>query len=146
MTKAFQELEFKFLNNVESNFAYEMRANGRLESFRNYLRRTWKTLQGESEISNIDAVVRDFRDELTDEYHKAESEWKEIDRNILQWFGAAISGALLAGGLSFAAPALPALGVATTGIFKLIAARTKRQSFRAKFPMSVFVDLSKYHK
>lgn len=148
LTRAFQELKFQFLNNIDSRFAYQMREDGRLEGFRNYLRRVWKTVEGEENPSNIDSVARDFCDELTEEYHKAESEWKEIDRNMFQWFGTTVVGGLLVGGLTFAPPALPALGVgvASAGIFKLIEARTKRKTFKVKFPMSVFVDLSKYKK
>jgi hypothetical protein len=44
LTKAFQELDFKFLNDVDSHFACSMRTDGRLESFRSFLRRIWKAV------------------------------------------------------------------------------------------------------
>ena len=49
LTQAFQDLEFKFLNQVDSQFACSMRSDGRLESFRAFLRRLWNTVGGQSD-------------------------------------------------------------------------------------------------
>ena len=46
LTNGFSSLNFKFLNNVDADFAYSLRREGRLESFRSYLRKVWKSVNG----------------------------------------------------------------------------------------------------
>lgn len=148
LTKAFQDLEFTFLNKVDAKFACEMRADGRLESFRHYLRRVWKSVDGEPEVSKIESIARDFKDQLVDEYRKAKADWRDINKDLVSWTGAssassvgAITGALITGNFLLA---IPTLGFASWGIAKLVESRIKQRQFREKVPMSVFVDLSKY--
>lgn len=143
LTKAFQDLEFKFLENVDSRFACLMRTDGRLEGFRAFLRKIWITVGGEPDVSKIGSLARDFRDELADEYHKAEAEWAEIDRALLKWAGTTVAGGIITGGLSLE---IPALGFTLAAVVELIASRMKRREFRKKVPISVFVDLSGYKK
>jgi len=150
LTKAFQELDFKFLNNVDPKFALTIRKDRRLESLRNYLRKLWVSLKGEPDNSKIDSLVRDFRDELTDAYMKAEDEWKDIDRELIKWssgsftsasLAAAIGEAVLTGSISLALP-LAAAGL--SGIPAVVNARFARRRFRARSPLSVFIDLSRH--
>ena len=148
LTNAFHRLEFKFLNNVDSRFACELRTDGRLESFRAYLRRLWKTIGGVPDANKIDGLARDFKDELTDEYGKAEAEWNRIDRDLIQWAGvgvlaatgASMAGAIATGGFNLT---LPALGLSAAGVLRILASQRERKEFRQKIPMSVFVDLSR---
>jgi hypothetical protein len=142
-------VEFKFLNNVDSRFACGLRTDGRLEDLRVFLRRLWKTIDGSPDISKVDSLARDFRDELTHEYHKAEAEWSKINQDLLNWTSgpgitalgvASFAGAIVAGNMLLA---LPSLLFIPAGITKLIDARTKRTQFRKTTPMSVFIDLSK---
>lgn len=149
LTKSFQGLEFKFLNNVDSSFACGLRTDGRLEDLRVFLRRLWKTIDGSPDINKAESLARDFRDELTHEYHKAEAEWSKINQDLLNWTGgpgiaalgsAGIAAAIVGGNMVLA---LPSLLFVHAGITKLVEARTKRTQFRKTTPMSVFIDLSK---
>lgn len=148
LTYAFQKLEFKFLNNVDSKFALEMRMDGRLESFRSFLRKIWIANGGDLDSSKIEGLARDFKDELTDEYRKAQADWDRIDRDLIQWIGKVVLGAtgvsmasaIVGGGFNLA---LPVLGVsAAAGVFRLLESSRERKEFRKKVQMSVFVDLA----
>jgi hypothetical protein len=142
LTHGFQDLDFTFLDNVDSRFAYQMRNDGRLESFRAFLRRAWTAVNSDNDLDKMDSMARDFRDELKDEYQKARAEWQQIDTDLLKWFGASLTGALMMGKLSVMPPALPAFGAATMGVFKLLESHRKRKQFRERIPMSIFIDLS----
>jgi hypothetical protein len=141
LTKAFQQLKFKFLDKIDSNFACSLRKDGRLESFRSYLRKVWRAVEGDVDAAKSEAVARDFSDELTQEYKGAEAEWDAIDREFLKWAVPKMGGAALAGGVF--SPAFAVGGFAVAGINELIQARLKKREFRKKVPMSVFIDLNK---
>jgi hypothetical protein len=142
LTRAFQTLQFRFLDRVDPRFALRMRADGRLQSFRSFLRRLWRQSEGNTAISetNLDRIAREYSDELTDEYRKAEAEWDGIDRDLLKWFGPTMAGTIATGSLGLS---LPAAGFSIAAVTELIVARRKRGEFRKRIPMSVFVDLSK---
>ncbi len=139
LTKAFQELPFKFLDRVEPEFACSLRTDGRLEDFRAFLRRLWAAVGGTPDLNKAQSLARDFGDELTGEYHKAEAEWGQIDRDLLKQFGATLLGGMITGSFSLH---IPTLGFAAAGVLELINARMKRREFRKRVPMSVFIDLS----
>jgi hypothetical protein len=146
LTQAFQKLDFKFLNKVDSQFAVEMRNEGRLAGFRSYLRKIWTTVGGEVDLTKAEALAIDFRDELAGEYDKARAEWDSIDRKLVKWAVPAILGAF--GSVGAVATghldlAVPAGGFAINGLNELIQAGMKRAEFRRKTPMSVFIDLDK---
>ncbi len=148
LTRAFQGLEFKFLNNVDSKFACEMHREGRLESFRHYLKEIWNKSYAQSDPNEIEILTREFKDQLTDEYRKAQVEWEKIDRDLLTWggstvaagLGASLANAIVSGGLNLE---LPAYGFGIAAVTKLVTSRMERREFRKKIPMSVFIDLSK---
>lgn len=140
LTNAFQRLNFQFLNKVDSDFANRMREEGRLESFRNFIRKIWNGLEGEPDLNKMDSLARDFSDELKDEYHKAEADWQEINTDLIKWAGTTVSGGIITGGLSLE---IPALGFGLATVSKLIHTYYKKSTFRKKVPMSVFIDLSK---
>ncbi len=149
LTRAFQGLEFKFLNNVDSKFACEMHREGRLESFRHYLKEIWNKSYAQSDPTKIDVSAREFKDQLTDEYRKAQADWEKIDRDLAIWGGATVAAglsaslanAIVSGGLNLD---LPAYGFCIGAVTKLVTSRMERKEFRKKVPMSVFIDLSKY--
>jgi hypothetical protein len=146
LTKAFSHLNFKFLENVDSQFAVTMRQEGRLEGFRAYMRRLWGSVGGELDLSKAETLARDFRDELTGEYAKAQAEWAAIDRDLMKWAVPAIGGALAAAGslaTGHYSLALPGAGFAVNGVNELIQAQMRRKEFRKKTPLSVFIDLDK---
>ena len=141
LANAFQRLEFKFLNNIDSRFANSLRDEGRLESFRGFLRKVWTTIGGSPEQSKIDALARDFSDELKEEFKKAEAEWQDIDKKLIKWVtGTGGLGSILTGGMAWE---IPALGFCIAAIGELLTARLDRKRFRHNVPMSVFLDLSK---
>jgi hypothetical protein len=144
LTNAFSNLDFKFLNNVDTKFAVAMREEGRLASFRTFMRKVWKTVGGEPDLSKAPSLARDFSDELKDEYGKAQAEWSAIDRDILKWAVPAIGGVLAAaGGLvtGHYTLAVPSAGLAVNGVNELIQSHMKRSEFRKKTALSVFIDL-----
>ncbi len=146
LTRAFGDLDFKFLNNVDSQFAVNIREEGRLSNFRSYLRRLWQTVNGDTDISRSEMLARDFRDELAGEYAKAQAEWSAIDRDLMKWAVPAIGGALAAaGGLitGHLNVAIPGAGFVGKGVNELIQAHMKRAEFRKKTALSVFIDLEK---
>jgi hypothetical protein len=134
LTRAFQGLEFKFLNQVDHKFAVSLHEDGRLEQFRSFLRRIWQSIPS-IETAKIESTVRQFSDELKDEYRKAQAEWSRIDQELLKWVGAGlITGQMIAG--------IPAAGFAISGVVALLNAHMKRRAFMQRVPMSVFINLS----
>jgi hypothetical protein len=139
LTNAFQQLQFKFLDKVDSKFACSIRQDGRLEGFRSYLRKIWNTVGGEPDLGKSESLARDFRDELTQTYNDAEAEWSAIDRDLLKWGVPTIGGAVAMGHMSLG---LPTAGFVLAGISELVQAAMKRRAFRKRVPMSVFIDLA----
>jgi hypothetical protein len=141
LTNAFSHLDFKFLENVDSKFAVTMREEGRLEGFRAYMRKLWQSVGGELDLTRAEMLARDFRDELSDEYAKAQADWDAIDRDLMKW--PTITGAIAAAGsvaTGHYSLAIPGAGFAVS---ELIQAHMKRKEFRKKTPLSVFIDLDK---
>ena len=146
LTKAFQGLEFRFLDNVDLEFASDVRGDGRLESFRHFLRKTSKSVGEISDARSIDGFERDFRDELTAEYQKAKAEWDGINEDFIKYGSATATvavGALVSGSFTpqFSIPAFA--GTAVAGVAQLILRHMRQTRFRAANPMSVFIDLSR---
>ena len=144
LTNAFQKLDFKFLNKVDSNFVVEMRNEGRLEGFRSYLRKIWTTVGGDIDLAKAEMLALDFKDELAAEYDKARADWDGIDRQLMKWAMPAIAGVVGSlGGIvtGHLGVALPSAGFAINGVNELIQAHMKRKEFRKKTPMSVMIDL-----
>lgn len=139
LTNAFQQLQFKFLDKVDSKFACSIRQDGRLEGFRSYLRKIWNSVGGEPDLGKSESLARDFRDELTQTYNDSEAEWSAIDRDLLKWGVPTIGGAIAMGHMSLG---LPAAGFVVAGISELVQAAMKRRAFRKRVPMSVFIDLA----
>lgn len=146
LTNAFQALDFQFLNNVSNNFACSLRKDGRLESFRIFLRKMWGEIsKNEAEISNPLAVAKNFTDELKDEYQKAKVDWNDIDKSLLEKMGigtvaTSVGGAIMSGGMTWQ---IPAGGFVLSAMVNLLLAQYDRKRFRTKCPMSVFIDLQK---
>jgi hypothetical protein len=143
LTKAFQGLEFRFLNNVDTRFAQSIREDGRLESFRGLLRRIGKDATEVTDFASLDSYVRDCNDALVGEYQKARAEWDKIDESFIKWTGSGAAGiaALVTGHLL---PNVASLSAATAATLSQLFTRYfQRQQFRKTNPMSVFVDLSR---
>jgi hypothetical protein len=140
LTNAFQQLRFKFLDNVDSKFACSIRQEGRLEGFRSYMRKLWDAVGGEPDVSKSETLARDFVDELTGAFKAAQSEWDAIDRELVKWATGKAAVAMAAGVFS---PAFAMGGLALAGLSEIIQAEMKRREFRKRVPMSVFIDLER---
>jgi hypothetical protein len=147
LTHAFQRLDFKFLNKIDSKFAVEMRNEGRLEGFRSFLRKIWTTVGGDIELAKAELLALDFKDELAAEYDKAKADWDSIDRSLMKWampaIAASVLGSLGAVSTGHLGLTIPSGGIAIAGVNELIQSRMKRKEFRRKTPMSVLIDLDK---
>jgi hypothetical protein len=75
-----------------------MQEEGRLGGFRAYIRKLWNTVDGSLDPGKIDMPAREFKDELTGEYAKAQAEWSQIDSDLMKWAIPAIGGAVTAAG------------------------------------------------
>jgi hypothetical protein len=58
LTNAYQQLTFKFLDQVDSGFACTLRKEGWLEGFRSYLRKLWTTVGGEADVAKAEPLVK----------------------------------------------------------------------------------------
>ena len=148
LTQAFQQLDFTFLNDVDAGFAYKLKEKGRLEGFRNYLRKVWHKIEENNTPAQANSAAREFSDELHEEYGKTKEEWAKIDREIVNWtLGttgiSTLITPLITGGLGWM---VPALGFSITGVGQLLSARYKRKEFRANVPLAVLLDLEKKNK
>lgn len=139
--KAFQDLELKFLNDLTLEHALVLRKENRLESLRVFLRKVWKSARTTDQFSKANA--KRLAEELSDEIAKAEEEWKQIDRDLIKWFGAEFGAGLVSAGPliasghgSFLAAAAVVAGITTLGV-----AHGQRKSFRNKFPGAFFLKL-----
>ncbi len=144
LTNAFQNLNFNFLDNVSTDFACSLRKDGRLESFRRFLRKMWAEIsKDESDITNPSTIVRNFTDELKEEYQKAQVDWDDIDKKLISNMGmgavaTSIAGGIVSGGMNWQ---IPSGGFALSGIVNLLITRFDRHRFRVKCPLSVLIDL-----
>lgn len=144
LTKSFQDLEFNFLNNIDPEFAFRLKEEGRLETFRTFLRKVWTNIEGNPSYEQANKLSREFSGELHEEYEKAKKEWSQIDKDLLKWItGSAGIGAILSGGMSWQ---IPAAGFCISAVGKLLEARTDRKNFRQNVPMAVLLDLEKKNK
>jgi hypothetical protein len=144
LTKSFQGLEFNFLNNIDPVFINRLKEEGRLESFRNFLRKLWVEIGDSKSIKDINDLARTFDDELQEEYGKAKEEWSKIDKDLVKWItGSGGLSAIISGGMNWQ---IPALGFCIGGVGKLLEARIDRKNYKNNVPMAVFLDLEKKNK
>ena len=139
--KAFQNLELKFLNNLSLEHALTLRKENRLESFRAFLRKVWKSARTTDTFSKTNAKL--LAEELIEETIKAEEEWKQIDRNLLKWVGAELGSGIAAAGPMIASGhgQFLAAGIAIAGIINLGVTQSERKSFKNKYPAAFFLKL-----
>lgn len=144
LTKSFQSLEFNFLNNIDPKFAFRLKEEGRLEGFRQFLRKVWVGIEGNPSYEEAEKLARRLSEELQEEYGKTKEEWTKIDKELLKWVtGSGGIAAILSGGMNWQ---IPALGFCITAVGKLLEARTDRKNFTANVPLAIFLELEKKHK
>ena len=135
--KAFQSLEFKFLNNLDLEHALILRKEKRLEHLRVFLRKVWKSACATEPFSEIN--TKNLADELVSEIRRAEIEWKQIDLDLLKWLGAELlaAGEQIVSGSGY----FLAATIAISGAIKLGVTQLERKSFQDKFPAAFFMKL-----
>lgn len=139
--KAFQEIELKYLNSLKLDHALTLRKEKRLESMRVFLRKVWKAARTPNTFN--EANVRLLSEELGEEIKIAEEEWKQIDRELLKWFGAELGAGFLAAGPLIASGHghFLAAAMASAAAIKLGVTQSERKSFQTKFPAAFFLKL-----
>lgn len=141
--KAFQGLQFSFLDAVPLSAALEIRQEGRLESLRHFLRKIWdataKTKPFDDE--NIPALAA----ELDEKVREADAEWRQIDRDLLKLVAAEASAGILAAGPLVTSGHAVFVGAAAVlvGAANLAGSRMRRNEYKLKYPAGFFVDLKK---
>ena len=142
VTKAFGSLRHSFLNNVPTSFVSSLRSDGRLESFRGFLRKMWnESCSEKNQFSDSD--IRTFCDEIIHQHKIAAAEWDSIKRSLTTQLLTATTASIIGGALK---PDFAPLGIAATGLTQGIKFLGKRKDYRKKIPMSVFVDLEERNK
>ena len=155
LTEGFQNLTFNFLDDVDTTFACNLRLDGRLSGFRDFLRNIWLELASKATSTHDQELARAFTDRLAYEHNKATEEWKQIHHDLRSFADSLKLGEILAilgtaltqgvkpiieGGLHVA---IPLGGFFMGTVLELLKLRCKRRRFRQIVPMSVFVDLAK---
>lgn len=148
LTDSFQSLEFNFLNKIDPGFALKLKEEGKLETFRNFLRKVWVSIDGKPSAKESLKMARNFGDELQDQYEKTKEEWSKIDKDLIKFLtgstgATTIADAIIKGGMNWQAPAL---GFCINGVLSLLQARTDRKNFKQNVPLAVFLDLEKKGK
>lgn len=141
LTKAFQGLDFKFLDGVPLKFAYDIRSAGRLETLRSVLRKIWTEVGGSPDANRAEKLARDFGDELKQRVAEAQGDWEKIDRDLLKWAGTATAGGLA--GIVSGNVSVSLAGLTLALVTGLLTARLERRRFNKTVPLSVFLDLKR---
>ena len=141
--KAFQESPLQFLNNLQLKHALQLRAEGRLDSLRNFLLKVWKSARTEEAFDETNARL--FAEELKEKVALAKEEWEKIDRDLINIVGKEAGAGLLAAGPLIAAGHGVFLGAAAAvvGAATLAAAYKDRKHFPDRFPAAFFMDIEK---
>ncbi len=141
LAKAFQNVNLRYLNNLDLAHALSLRNDGRLTNLRTFLRHLWTAAASENPYGQ-ENVIR-LADELEARVAEANEEWKQIDRDLLKWTGAEAAAAVTAG-YPFAASGHAgffAAGLGIAGATTLASTWLQRRGFKNKFPAAFFMDL-----
>jgi len=139
--KAFQEAEFKYLNDVSSDDAFRLREEQRLNALRTFLRDVWKQACDPASFDKVNAGL--LADQLKAEIASAKAEWAKIDQDLLKTAGAGTGAGLIAAGPMIAAGQGLFLAAAAIvgGAAALAAAAQGRSRFPDQFPAAFFLKL-----
>ena len=145
LSKAFQELDFSFLNDVPVDFLTGLRKDGRLKEMRLLLRDLWAKVENMGADHPSSSTVKHFQDRLENAHELAKEDWKEIDQEYLGFLGAmagatGMASCLISGGFD---PNVVAGTFVLPATAKLLKTTLRRRKFRKTVPMTVFMDLEK---
>jgi len=140
--KLYSDIPLPFLNNVDTNFALELRQENRLAGVRQELRKIYKELDSTT-IDNFNPQkLRFIQEGFIEELNKAESEWRLIRRQAetarTQWLATNLALPIVTNQISL----LPLVVGSVAWFYKNETdAKDKLRNYRQKTPISVFVDL-----
>jgi len=147
LTRAFSQCRLEFLNVEDTRLAFQIREEGRLASFRSFMRSLWKSIDGSTDERTFPTVARDMADRLHHEHNVATGEWTLIHAK----FDSAIRKSAIAsavGGVTTALTGFGVLGVALSFTSHLLFSNAERamlgselSAFKARTPMSIFLDI-----
>jgi hypothetical protein len=143
LSKAFQNLNLHYLNNVNLSHALSLRKEDRLISLRVFLKRMWNAASSGNPYGEHN--VKLLADELEATVKQAEDEWKQIDRDLIKWLGGEVVAGIIAGGPLIAAGqgVFLAAAFAAAGASTLVGSAMERKGFPDKYPAAFFMDLRK---
>lgn len=143
LAKAFQNVKLQYLDAASLDHALILRQEERLSRLRTFLRKTWAAACTGNPYGEHNVQL--LTDALEGEVAAAEEEWKQIDRDLLKWFGGESAATLLAAGPLISSGHAGFLGAAfvTASTTTLISAALKRKGFKDKLPAAFFMDLKK---
>lgn len=139
--KSFQEVEFRYLNDVSIEDAFRLREEQRLSALRAFLHGVWKQACDPTSFNKVNGRL--LADELAAGVAKAKAEWDKIDQDLLKTAVAGTGAGLLAAGPMIASGHglfLAAAAIAG-GIGSLAAAARGRKRFPDEFPAAFFLKL-----
>lgn len=147
LTRAFAQCQLEFLSIEDTRLAFQIREEGRLASFRSFMRSLWKSIDGSPDERMFPTVARDMADRLQHEHDVAAEEWRQIHSK----FDAAVRRSAITtavGGLTTALSGFGFLAIALSFTSHLLFSGAERKllgselsEFRTKTPMTIFLDI-----
>lgn len=139
----FSKIELPFLNNVDTNFALELRKENRLAGVRQELKKIYSDLDSIG-IKNIsESKIRFLQEGFTEAINKAEAEWMGIKKKAetarKQWLTANVAVPFMLNNEISLMPLIA--GSAAWLYFNERQTVSEQKDQRKKNPVSVFVDL-----
>lgn len=139
--KAVQDCPLRYLNQLQLGHALKLRNEGRLESLRGFLHRVWKRARTDDEFDEANAVL--LAEELKSEIADADTEWRQIDQDLLKIVGTELVAGLMAAGPLIASGHgnfLAAAGIAA-GTANVATSTFRRKRFPDRFPAAFFMNI-----
>lgn len=142
----YSKIPLNFLNNVDTNFALELRRDNRLAGVRKQLKRIYSELNTVKIEELSDGKIRDLQDSFLEEIKIAEAEWLDIKKqaeiNRKHWIASTFVG-LPSVMTTNQVSILPLLGLSAAWLYKNERSKYEKEKLhRVKNPISVFVDLN----
>lgn len=146
LNQTYSKIPMTFLNNVDTNFALEVRKEGRLIGVRQEMKKMFSELNS-IDISKLsEQKMKDLHESFLEEVKKSEAEWKLIGKQAeiarTHWAATSIAGSVGVPIVTNNISLIPiAIGSAAWWYQNERNRSEGEKLFRVKNPISVFVDL-----
>lgn len=138
----YSKLPLNFLNNVDTNFALELRKEEKLSGVRQQLKKIYSELNNVKIEDLQDKKIKELQEGFIEEVRKAEAEWLDIKKQAdiarKYWFMANLGIPLVQNNISLLPIALGSMAWLYTNEKSAV---EKQKTQRQKNSISVFVDL-----